>query len=139
MTKAQLQSELTLAHEMLATLQAAEYEREEATRRKTALAAATARNLKRQAARNTPPQTTGVAAPLITHARLDHCPTCNEKLERINLSEIIAVKHCLKCKRKFEYTRTDTKEGRSQRAREWRALKDATVAPIELDGNGKVI
>jgi hypothetical protein len=59
------------------------------------------------------------------HARTARCPICFEPLIVVNLNETTARKGCQSCKRKFDYTRTDTPEGRAKRVKEWRDNKNA--------------
>jgi len=58
-------------------------------------------------------------------ARTDYCPICppDKKMVRENLNAIQAKKTCPTCGRKFIYVRTDTPEGRAQRAKQWRKGK----------------
>lgn len=64
------------------------------------------------------------------HGRLEWCPRCNPpvKLQRANLTATTARKGCPNCKRKFDFTRTDTPEGRKQRTAEWRRKRDIQVS-----------
>lgn len=59
------------------------------------------------------------------HARTSRCPICFEPLTVKILSESTAIKACYPCRRKFTYTRTDTKAGRAKRTKEWRDKKNA--------------
>lgn len=63
------------------------------------------------------------------HARTTNCPACAEPLIVVKLSETTARKGCPNCKRKFDYTRTDTKQGRAKRTKEWRDKKNADGIP----------
>lgn len=59
------------------------------------------------------------------HGKSKYCPVCFPVRDLVvtNLSSTTARKSCELCKGSFEYTRSDTAEGRTQRAREWRAAK----------------
>lgn len=49
-----------------------------------------------------------------------HTKLCHARLVRVNLSETIARKGCPVCRRRFDFIRTDTLEGRSLRVKLWR-------------------
>lgn len=69
------------------------------------------------------------------HARTAYCPNCSESLTHKNLSDIEAMKGCLRCKRRFVFLRTDTLAGRAERARRDRAAKKGYSGLAEdLDG-----
>lgn len=69
------------------------------------------------------------------NARMDHCITCIDtdgipiKLKRVNLSAVMARKGCPKCKRKFDFFRTDTQEGRTARAQNWHKQHQTPAEP----------
>ena len=65
-----------------------------------------------------------IPKPLRPHAKTTRCPECRSKLTSVNLSPTTACKGCKACKRKFDYTRTDTPEGRAKRVQDWRLKRN---------------
>ena len=64
-----------------------------------------------------------MSQPMKIHARTMYCPLCEKtgaynRLTKVNLSETHARKGCKACKRKFDYIRSDTYEGRRERTRQ---------------------
>ena len=62
----------------------------------------------------------GMTAPDYNHCPACHTKLCHTRLTHVNLSETIARKGCPICRRRFDFVRTDTPEGRSLRVKLWR-------------------
>lgn len=71
-------------------------------------------------------------------ARVKYCPACQPLVDLIvkHVSAVTTRKECSYCKGYFEYTRTDTPEGRAQRAIENKLVRQKS--PIEIFEQGIV-